>query len=225
MKFLFTRVSGNKKTGPIPTTMSEKSTCPRTCPLNGNGCYAQGGPTNIHWTRLSNGENPKAHDQKGFYGQIKALPGGQLWRHNVAGDLPHNPQTGAIDAEFLTGLVRANKGKRGFTYSHHVLTTENIRELSAANAGGFTVNVSANTLTEAVSIKKNLDLPTVCVLPLDAPNQQEHDGIKVVACPAEKSDKVSCSNCGLCAVADRDYIIGFRAHGVSKKRVDIIARG
>lgn len=223
MKFQFTRVSSNKKTGKIPTTMSAKDTCPSTCPLNGNGCYAQNGPTNIHWTKISTGVS--GLDEADFLKEIKKLPKGQLWRHNVAGDLPHDPSTGKIDASFLKKLVSANSGKNGYTYTHHELSEENVTALAEANAKGFTVNVSANTLTEAVNIKRNVGLPTVCLLPMDAPNKQEHDGIKVVACPAEKSDKVSCQTCGLCAIADRDYVIGFRAHGVSKKKVEIIARG
>ena len=52
---LFTRVSQNAKTGPIPVSMSPKNTCPDTCPLKGGGCYAQGGPINLHWMRLSKG--------------------------------------------------------------------------------------------------------------------------------------------------------------------------
>lgn len=51
--------------------------------------------------------------------QFKALPGGQLWRHNVAGDLPHDPETGIISGEFMEKLVKSNKGRNGFTYTHH----------------------------------------------------------------------------------------------------------
>ncbi|AGR89223.1 hypothetical protein X831_gp103 [Pseudomonas phage PAK_P2] len=64
------------------------------------------------------------------------------------------------------------------------------------------------------------------ILPMDAENVSfTPKGRKVVACPAEKSDKVNCKSCGLCQVADREYIIGFRAHGTAKKTVDLIAKG
>lgn len=223
MKFQFTRVSSNKKTGKIPTTMSAKDTCPATCPLNGNGCYAQNGPTNIWWTKISNGV--AGLDEVEFIQQIKKLPKGQLWRHNVAGDLPHDAKTGKIDTSFLKKLVDANRGKNGYTYTHHELSEENVAALVEANTSGFTVNHSANTATEAVAVFKEAGIPVVTLMPMDAPNVQSVDGVKIVACPAEKSDKVNCENCGLCAIADRDYIIGFRAHGVSKKKVEIIARG
>ena len=48
-------------------------------------------------------------------------------------------------------------------------------------------------------------------------------GYKVVACPAEKSKRVTCATCALCQKADRPYIIGFRAHGSRKKLVSKIA--
>ena len=79
---------------------------------------------------------------------------------------------------------------------------------------------------DAVKACKALSgIPIVTLLPLDAPNVQYTSGVKVVACPADKSDKISCANCGLCALSDRDYVIGFRVHGAQKKKAGIIAKG
>jgi hypothetical protein len=50
---------------------------------------------------------------------------------------------------------------------------------------------------------------------------QTIDGVKIVACPAEKTERINCSKCMLCA-KDRDYVIGFRAHGKRKKKVQKI---
>lgn len=224
MFYALTRVSGNKKTGPIPTSMSAESTCPDTCALKGNGCYASLGPTAIHWRRVSNGV--RGVDAEQFFNEVKAIPRGSLWRHNVAGDLPHS--NGDIDPIFLEGLVKANKGRNGFTYTHHDMSKpQNSILVWLANQNGFTINVSHDTVDDAVKFIKDTNgtIPTVSLLPMDAPNVQTRDGVKIVACPAEKSDKVQCASCKLCAKADRDYIIGFRAHGVAKKKVDIIARG
>ena len=45
--------------------------------------------------------------------------------------------------------------------------------------------------------------------------------MKVVRCPAELRD-ISCADCGngdpLCARLDRDFVVGFTAHGPSKKK-------
>ena len=68
-----------------------------------------------------------------------------------------------------------------------------------------------------------LGLPTVVVLSQKAPNvSYTPAGNKIVACPAEKSDRVTCATCGLCQIADRPYIIGFRAHGSRKKTAESV---
>lgn len=218
--FKLVMVSGNKKTGPIPVSTTSKNSCPSTCPLLGNGCYAALGHTNIHWSRLSD----KGQSESEFLAAVRKIRKGQLWRHNQAGDLPHND--GHVDGAFLRGLVAANKGKHGFTYTHHLPEVgDNASLIKEANDGGFAVNLSANNLDQAVEYRESYDSPVVTVMAMDAPNVQEYKGHRVVACPAEKSDKVNCSTCGLCQKADRDYIIGFRAHGIQKKRVELIAKG
>ena len=223
MYFSLTRISKNRKTGPIPTSMTGKESCPTTCPLKGNGCYAESGHANIHWSRLTSGKVSTAVDAGQFFNEVRAIKKGSLWRHNVAGDLPHND--GVIDVGFLRALTKANKGRRGFTYTHHVLNSENLKAIADANAGGFTINISANTANSAALLAKTSKLPVVCILPMDAPNVQVVNDTKIVACPAEKSDKVTCYDCELCQRADRDFVIGFRAHGTAKRKVDIIAKG
>lgn len=231
MNFHLTPVSSNAKTGPIPVSTSHKDTCPNACPLKAKGCYAAGGPSNIHWKAVTEGK--RGGDWDHFLLQVRAIRKGQLWRHNQAGDLPGTDNV--IDRDMLEGLVKANKGRKGFTYTHypvlsgHASPAETIGNRDAiqwANEDGFTVNLSGNNVQHADQLKALNIAPVVTILPMDAPNTfTTPAGNKVVACPAEKSDKVNCANCGLCQIADRSYIIGFRAHGVSKKHVDLIAKG
>lgn len=223
-----TRVSGNAKTGPIAVTVTEKATCPNACPLKVKGCYASGGPGHIHWQKVSSGERGKPWVD--FCGEIAALPRGTMVRHNVAGDLPGNGEV--IDNEALRLLVKASKGKKVFTYTHYQAHDTNngnhavnASAIYNANQNGLTINLSANNTQQAVEYMRLNIAPVVTLLPMDAPNVQTVEGIKVVACPAEKSDKVTCANCALCTIRDRDYVIGFRAHGVSKKHVELIAKG
>ena len=220
--FHITRISSNSKTGPIPVTTTSKDSCPSTCPLIGAGCYAELGHVNMHWTKVSNGDK-RALTEENFLLGIKGLPRGTFWRHNQAGDLPSNK--GTIDNVFLSKLVTANKQKNGFTYTHNLPTAKNIAYIDSANKKGFTINLSANNKKQAIEYYKTTGQPVVTILELGAPNIEVVDGVKIVACPAEKSDKIQCSNCKLCAVADRDYIIGFRVHGSRKDKANIIAVG
>ena len=215
-----TKKSGNMKTGPIPVSTSTQDTCPDTCPLKESGCYAKGGPLAIHWSQVTSGK--RGADFATFCESIAALPKNQLWRHNQAGDLPHND--GVIDKEALQRLTRANNGKRGFTYTHHVANKKNLQALRNANRQGFTVNMSANSPTQAAELfNRSLNIPIVTVSPIDAPKVQTINGVKIVTCPAVTADNVTCSSCGLCQEANRYYVIGFPAHGSSKKAANLIA--
>lgn len=225
--FHITKVSKNKKTGPIAVTTSGKNTCPSSCSFKGNGCYAESGPLNIHWNKVTQGDK-RSITASQLMDAIRAIPSGSIWRHNQGGDLMPSPNNAEhIDSDFLKDLTRANKvgRKKGFTYTHYSLNTHNIMRIKRANLSGFTVNVSADNASQAARIFKDHRLPTVTVLPMGAPNIQVVDSVRVIACPAEKSPKVNCATCKLCADSKRDYVIGFRAHGISKKKADIIAKG
>lgn len=204
--------SGNKKTGRIPVSYSSARTCPTSCPLKKNGCYAEGYPVRERWS-----DAPRFEDWLSFTMRVKALPEGTLWRHNVAGDLPGEGDR--LDTTALWLLVEANRGKRGFTYTHKPLTGWNAKVLRLANAAGFTVNASADSLAEADDCAR-AGLPTVVTLTSDAPQvSYTPAGRTVVACPAETRE-ITCECCQLCAVAGRKAIVGFRAHGQSKERVN-----
>lgn len=217
-RYSFTRVSGNSKTGPIPTTMSSRETCPDNCGLKSSGCYAESGMVRIHWQKV-NEDNPKSISIEQLAGNIASLPKGQLWRHNVAGDLAHTGQI--IDRGALRAIVQANKGKRGFTYTHHevIRNLSNRASIAAANASGFTVNLSADNLEQADELKALDCGPVVVIMPEDC-NKVTHTpaGNTVIQCPATYNDNVQCSNCGICAVSTRRAIIGFPVHGIGKKK-------
>jgi len=70
----------------------------------------------------------------------------------------------------------------------------------------------------------DLDIaPVTVVLPeTQTTNTTTPKGRKVVVCPATIKDNVSCATCQLCA-RQRDTIVGFPAHGVSKRKANEIA--
>lgn len=226
MFYVLKQVSGNRKTGPMPVSTSNSSTCPDACPIKLKGCYAKYGPTGMAWRNVDNGKAKDAVEWEQFTRQVKALAKGALWRHNQAGDL--NGDMVTIDKDKLVQLVQANKGKRGFTYTHYdtIGNGLNRAQVKFANANGFTINLSGNDVNHADKLKALGIAPVVVLMPRDAEKVTiTPAGNKVVICPAENSDKVNCMTCGLCQVADRNCIIGFRAHGTAAKTVELIAKG
>lgn len=214
----FSLKSANKKTGRIPVSISPSSTCPDACPFKQSGCYAKYWPMAMHWSRVE--ANGKPWDL--FIAMVRNLPDGQLWRHNSAGDLAG--ENGQIDATALGMLIEANRGKRGFTYTHKPLTRENRALIAAANLNGFTINVSLNSLRELDAIGLGA-LPVAVVIPERTEEFKPREiktaaGNQVIVCPAQYRE-TTCAECGLCARADRKFAIGFHAHGQDKKRVSL----
>jgi hypothetical protein len=220
ISYHLTRVSANRKTGPIPVSTTSRQSCPPSCPLFNNGCYAEVGPLAWHWAKI--GQAGRGVDLDQFAREIRALPGRTLWRHNQAGDLPGNGES--INGAQLNRLVRANKGKRGFTYTHKPLTPSNLAKIRAANSDGFTINLSANNGTHA-DILAGTGLPVVVIIPTDAPKvSRTPAGRKIVQCPAENSDRITCANCGLCQLGDRPYLIGFKPKGCKSAAANSLSK-
>ena len=209
MKHHLTRVSSNAKTGPIPVSTASNDTCPAACPLKGNGCYAEQGPLALHWRAVNDGRRGGTLDE--LCAQIRALPKGQLWRYGQAGDLPGDGQQ--IDVDGLSKLALANKGRRGFAYTHYTPTGDNAQAIQAAVGAGFTINLSANSLEHADELSGLGIAPVATLLP---PEQLEAcrtpAGRLVAVCPASVGD-MDCARCGVCAAPHRKAIIGFPAHG------------
>jgi len=253
MFFHLTLKSSNKKTGQIPVSTSTAFTCPDACALKkgpdgAGGCYAEGGPLGMFWRKVTEGKAGRGF--AAFLQSVAALPLGTFWRHNQSGDLVPCPNDKErIDAESLRGLVTANAGKQGFTYTHYEPThADNRKQIKAANLLGFTVNLSGNNFDHA-DILADVDCgPVVSIAPLEYERRHKKEkgvltwleslkayksriaalglhtkaGRQIVICPATYSDTIDCAACRLCQ-KQRAAIVAFPAHGSSKRKADAIA--
>jgi hypothetical protein len=221
MTYTFIRASGNRKTGPIPQTYSARSTCPPSCAHYGADCYGEDYFTRMQWDKVP----VRGISIDALAAQIASLPPRTLWRMNVAGDLPGAGET--VDAYALGRIVKANTGRRGFTYTHKH-TPQAIKWARHATDWGFVVNLSADDAGHADRLSGQ-GLPVACIVPSDTPKLSfTPEGRKIVVCEAQTREESTCENCGnfdaWCARADRDFIVGFRAHGTRAKRTDALAR-
>ena len=184
--------SRNEKVGPIPVSTTEAKTCPSDCPFKKSGCYADGGPLALFWGKVSRHEVGVSWSE--FCGSVAGLPEGQLWRHNQAGDLPSSDGL-TIDTAAMHELVKANKGRKGFTYTHHnPKAGDNATVLAWANREGFTVNLSGNNLRHADTLAALQIGPVVAVVPEDHPEHSTTpEGRKVVVCPEQTGKAKSCA--------------------------------
>ena len=226
-----TEKSSNRKTGPIPVTTSSYNSCPDTCPFKGNGCYADGGPLKLHWEKTSNGE--RGYDFEEFLDKLNSLKENRTERIRLwqAGDMPGiNRRINVKQTRRLVRVLQRFKDVFGFT--HKPMTKENQAIIRYCNDNGVSINLSANNLKHADELA-NLGVGPVSVtLPHDINTKGivTPQGRRVLICPAVLNDNVSCATCGgkrgsLCGRAERDFILGFPAHGFKKKAALEVAHG
>ena len=218
LRFHLSLASRNHKAGPIPVSTSPVDLCPSSCPFrDGGGCYATTGPLAIHWAAVNDGHRGVSWPD--FLRLIRHLPHRQLWRHNQAGDM-QDPSTIA-GRTALKQLTIANRGKQGFTFTHHRLTRAVIEAFKAATAQGFTVNTSTETI-EAADAAVSRGLRAVVVVPSTDTRRfwRSPDGNRVVTCPAQIHEGMTCQRCQLCHARPQEVIVAFRAHGPLRRRVD-----
>ena len=201
--------SKNAKLGGIPASVTSRGTCPPGCSFYQAGCFATYGKQAHHWRVV--GESGDSWQD--FLAHVRGLPAGQLWRHNVAGDLPGEGES--VDRVAMLQLVAAAVHTRAFTFSHKGAAPENRDVIAKAVLAGFAINLSADSLEQADQLADLGIAPVAVVLRSGAPDKGNvtPKGRKILVCPAERVAGITCARCGLCAKTERRSIVGFRAHG------------
>ena len=209
--------AGNSKTGAMLLVRSPRSTCPDSCGLKGNGCYAENFPLVLHWMK----QDTVGVDFATVLYAVRTLPKDSIWRLFEAGDFepsPENPEL--ISSQQVISLLAANKDKRGFGYTHYPVLP-NLEVLQLMNSSGLTINASADSLEQAGAYF-SLGLPTVVVVAENFPKDIVIDGLRIIVCPNQSTpSKPTCLQCQMCAKPNRDYVIGFRAHGTKKRKIKL----
>lgn len=218
-RVLWAAKSGNAKLGRIGSAIVSAETCPPTCGFYKKGCYAELGHTAYHWRRAQE----EGLTWSEFLDAVRAQQDGALWRYAVAGDLPGIGKK--LDTERLRQLAFANRGKRGFAFTHKPLELPHERAaVFASNQLGFTINRSADNLEQADQFYDDAIAPVAVVLPADAVAPlRTPKGRPVAICPAQTHD-LTCEHCGICQRSSREGIVGFLAHGQKQKLVTSLVR-
>ena len=217
MTLKYSLSAGNSKTGAMLLVRSPRSTCPDSCGLKGNGCYAFNFPLVLHWVK----QETTGVDFATVLYAVRTLPKKALWRLFEAGDFePSSENPELISSQQVISLIAANKDKRGFGYTHYPVLP-NLEVLQLMNSSGLTINASADSLEQA-KLYFELGLPTTLVVAEKTPKDVTVDGVRIVVCPNQSlKSKPTCLQCQLCQKPDRDYVIGFRAHGSKKRKIKV----
>lgn len=220
-KYGATAVSKNSKVGPMLVTSTSMDSCWEGCPHHANNkgsCYALFGPQGLYWRKI--GKTVGMTFLQFYFYLRKHIPRHEVWRHNVSGDLPSLFDNEIIDKRFIRILTILNhrcQGK-GFTYTHKPWR-KNLTTLHFANKFGFTVNVSTDSLDDAVD-SFNARLPTTVTVSDKIPSDDfVHKSVRFVTCPEQTGKMRNCVECKLCYKSERKYVIMFRAHGPKARHI------
>lgn len=217
--FHLSRVSSNKKTGPIAVTTTSKNSCSASCGMR-EVCYAASGPLALHWNAVSNGS--RSSEWRKHLADLESLPFGSPLRLNQAGDLVASA-SGRLSRAFLNGLLAVVKSRRlqAWTYTHHDHTLgENGKLLRRANREGLRINISTET-EESADRAIASGLPAVLAVSSEETRTVWRTPARnlVKVCPAQLRD-TDCNRCMLCHKRGSKVIIAFLAHGSRKSRAN-----
>ena len=215
MKIRITLNSKNKKLGKMPTTTTERKSCPDSCPLKNGDCYGEKVHASLVWGETETGFNKRwgKNFSNSWDDTIKAITNFpesvDIWRHNQIGDLPNDGDDNeSIDEKKLDQLVKANNGRRVICFTHKHKYKKNIELIKKANDNGFTINLSANNLEHADELAKH-NLPVAVIV--DEHTTATPDGRPVAMCLSQTKG-LTCKQCKLCSVNTRKTIVGFLKH-------------
>ena len=202
------------------TYASIRSTCPTSCPLRGEGCYAQMGHVAITVARLD-AAGATADEAARYEADLivaAALQGrarGRALRIHVSGDATTYAAASSLGRAVATW--RALGGGRAWSY------TRAWRDVSRY-AWGVAVSVLASVESEEDGARALAAgyAPALVVAEHSSARAEVRGGVRWIPCPAQTRENTTCADCRLCWDADalrkRGAGITFAAHGSGRKR-------
>jgi hypothetical protein len=216
------KIMGSKKAD--ATYASIKTSCPKSCPLMGEGCYAELGYVGITSHRLDDeakGQSPLETARAEAKAIVESYGGGDVpkgrdLRLHVAGDSRTIKGT-----RILSNAVRHWKKRGGgdcWSYTHAW------KHVPRSVWQHVSILASVNHVSEVDEARKQGYAPAIVVgeHPSDKAYKLDGSDTKWIPCPAQ-TRHVGCTDCRLCFNADRlhegNFGIAFAAHGVMKKQI------
>lgn len=216
------KIMGSKKVD--ATYASIRTSCPKSCPLMGKGCYAELGYTGIHNHKLdADADGQSALDTaraeaKAIDSSYKggAIPNERDLRVHVAGDSRTLAGTRLINNAIGRWIKRG--GGKTWSYTHA------FAHVPRSAWSNVSILASIDNVKEVALARKQGYAPAIVVPehPSDRAYTLKGSDTKWIPCP-NQTRSVGCTDCRLCFDTDRLYEgnfgIAFAAHGVMKEQI------
>lgn len=201
-------VTHNRKTGVTSATYAPLATCPDTCPLKNNGCYAQNNPLSMHVRKCDNaaaGLTPVEIAREEARA-IRALKGTLPLRLHVSGDFKDTESAAIVDA--AAGEYTKKHGQPVWTYTH------TWRSIPRATFKHIVILASCESLDE-VKEAESLGYRAAVILPTGTKTKN------VQVC-RHTTHGIQCDECRMCMSKRAKKAVGFYPHGSGAKKASAI---
>lgn len=227
----------NRKTGPVSVTHVSQASCPRSCPLFDNGCYAEVGPQGFITSRLNDSDvtRPDVIARQEAEA-IDSLTGDRPLRLHVVGDCRtpaaarivaaacerykqrSNPWKAPRPTPLMRALGHPPAEQDVWTYTHAW------RDVERTDWGSVSVLASCETAAQAEEAHARGYAVALIVPQFAQDGAYDLPGtlLRVIPCPWQTRG-VTCRECRLCWDSERLHreglVIGFAAHGSQRNSV------
>jgi hypothetical protein len=217
-----TKLMGSQKVD--ATYSSIEASCPKSCSLKGEGCYAQLSYVGMTTHRLDEeavGFSPlqvaKAEAQaidQAYNG--KRVPTNRALRIHVGGDSRTISGTKVLNSAVKRWKMRGGGACWSYTHAWKSVPRKEWSQVS--------ILASVSSTSEVNQARQQGYAPALVVAehPSEKAYQLQGSDVKWIPCPAQTRE-VGCTDCKLCFNADRLYQgnfgIAFAAHGVKKHSI------
>jgi hypothetical protein len=207
--------SGNTKTGPLPVTYRPMTTCPPGCPFLPGGAHGGCYGTGRLFASAKYRSGTVDVETAVWRVRLGMDPAARYLRDRVVGDVV--TPAGDIDRDYLAAIAEIATANNlipfGYTHAWGRFAGDDVAWLHSL---GYVMNASTETLAQAERAAA-LGMP-VTIVDDEMPEGTPIAGQRLITCPAQTRDDITCATCGLCAKADRATIIRFRPHGTAEQR-------
>jgi hypothetical protein len=218
--------SKNEKVGSAVVTYASLITCPNSCNLKNNGCYAQNSYVGMTVSKLDkfakeNKISTTTAARKEAYLIRKSFNGGRIpnnrdFRMHVSGDT-----TTKLGAKILSSAIDDFKNRGGgrvWSYTHAWAKVPR-----SAWTKNLSILASVETPSQVEKAREAGYAPAIVVEDFGGSRKAFKmlgTDTKFIPCPAQTNDDVTCVKCGLCMDSERLFEnnlgIAFSVHGIKK---------
>jgi hypothetical protein len=219
-----TEKSENRKLGSVSITMASiAGSCPRTCPLQNRGCYAQTSFVGMMVARMDRHVQDAGLDVEAIAQDeadaIDNLTGKRALRIHVAGDCTTDTAAQTVSSAAQRYSERHDQKVWGYTHAWRDVARDSWKDVS--------ILASCETVQDVADARERGYAAAVVVDEFPGTKAWKQGDLTLIPCPEQAGTSPSCNDCRLCwndtRLRERSMAIAFAVHGSGAEKAKTVA--